>query len=182
MIYEVTIVNTGSKDRKTNMEIKKPYAVVQYNKFMKGVDWADQYKNFLHKVGRSWISEVQNQSESSSGDLQLPEEQTTPRGPKQDLPGRLSRDFRIHNNGKMFAGGREKRSILQDSVKCVPHIRSEVKLDTYINPVVPFHNGSSFEKYHSVMNYLDILHAFDVCSTCSICSFGLRSVIYNVKL
>jgi hypothetical protein len=83
------------------MEIKKPYAVVQYNKFIKRVDSADQYlsyflvlqktvkwsknvvlyllncvlfnvffvyrtlntnkvkyKNFLHKVGRSWISEV----------------------------------------------------------------------------------------------------------------------------
>ena len=31
------------------------------------------YKNFLHEVGRSWISEVQNRSESSSDDLQLPE-------------------------------------------------------------------------------------------------------------
>jgi hypothetical protein len=30
-IHEVTNVNTGQKDRKTNMEIKKPYAVVQYN-------------------------------------------------------------------------------------------------------------------------------------------------------
>jgi hypothetical protein len=114
-IHEVITVNIGRKDRKTNMETKKPYAVVQDNKFMKGVDRADQclsfysvlrntvewlikvvlyllncdlfnaffvyrtlytnkkvkYKNFLHKVGRSWISEVQNRSESSS-DLQLP--------------------------------------------------------------------------------------------------------------
>jgi hypothetical protein len=37
-IHEVTIVNTGQKDRKTNVEIKKPYAVAQYNKFMKGID------------------------------------------------------------------------------------------------------------------------------------------------
>ena len=37
--HYTTIVNTG---RKTNMEIKKPYAVVQYNKFVKGVDGADQ--------------------------------------------------------------------------------------------------------------------------------------------
>ena len=133
-IHDATIVNTGQKDRKTNMVIKNPYAVVQYNKFMTGVDRAEQYlsfysvlrktvklskkkvvryllncalfnaffvyrtlntnkkvkyKNFLHKVGRSWISEVQNQSESNSDDLQLPEKQTTPRGPKQDLPGRL---------------------------------------------------------------------------------------------
>jgi hypothetical protein len=32
-----------------------------------------KYKNFLHEVGQSWISEVQNLSESSSDDLQLPE-------------------------------------------------------------------------------------------------------------
>ena len=42
-IHEATIVNKGRKDRKTHMEIKKPYVVVQYNKFMKGVDRADQY-------------------------------------------------------------------------------------------------------------------------------------------
>jgi len=52
-----------------------------------------KYKNFLHEVGRSWISEVQNQSESRSS--QLPEKQKTPRMPKEDPPGRLSCDFRI---------------------------------------------------------------------------------------
>jgi len=105
-IHDATIVNKGRKDRKTNMEIKKPYAVVQYCKFIKGIDRADQYltyysvlkntvkwpkkvvlyllncvlfsaffvyrtlntnkvkyKNFLHELGRSWISEVQNRSE-----------------------------------------------------------------------------------------------------------------------
>ena len=45
-IHDATIVNTERKDRKTNMEIKKPYAVVQYNKFMKGVDRADQYFSY----------------------------------------------------------------------------------------------------------------------------------------
>jgi hypothetical protein len=40
-IHEETIVNTGQKDRKTNTEIKKPYAVVQHNKFMKGIDQTD---------------------------------------------------------------------------------------------------------------------------------------------
>jgi len=112
-IHEATIVNTGWKDKKTNMEIKKPYADAQYNKLMKGADRADKYlsfysvlrktvkwskkmvlyllncvlsnaffvyrtrntskkvkyKNFLHEVGMSWISEVQNRSESSSDDL-----------------------------------------------------------------------------------------------------------------
>ena len=123
MVPETTITNTGRKGRKRNMEIKKPSAVVQYNKFMKGVDRTDQYlsyysvlretvkwsnkvvlyllncvlfnaffvyrtlntnkkvkyKNFQHEVGRSWISEVQNHSESNSDDLQLPEKQKTPR-------------------------------------------------------------------------------------------------------
>jgi len=120
-IHDITIINTGRKERKTNMEIKKPYAVVQCNKFMKGIDRADQYliyysvlretvkwskkvvlhllncalfneffvyrtlntnikvkyKNFLHEVGRSWVSEIQNQSESISDDLQLPEANNT---------------------------------------------------------------------------------------------------------
>jgi len=40
-IYDATVVSTGRKNRKTNMAIKKPYAVVQYNKFMKGVESAD---------------------------------------------------------------------------------------------------------------------------------------------
>lgn len=102
-IHDATIVNTGMKNRKTSMEIKKPNAVVQYSKFMKGIDRADQYlsyyavlrktvkwskkvvlylleasfnvffmyrtlnknkkvqyKNLLHKVERSWLSEAQN--------------------------------------------------------------------------------------------------------------------------
>jgi len=42
-IHEATVVNTGWKDGKTNREIKKPYAIVQYNKFMKVIDRADQY-------------------------------------------------------------------------------------------------------------------------------------------
>jgi len=45
-IHDTTIVNTGRRDRKTNMEIKKPYAVVQYNKFIKDIDRADQYLSY----------------------------------------------------------------------------------------------------------------------------------------
>jgi hypothetical protein len=41
MIRDATTVNKGKKERKTNMEIKKPYAVAQYNKFIKGIDRAD---------------------------------------------------------------------------------------------------------------------------------------------
>ena len=42
-IHDATVANKGRKARKTNMEIKKPYAVVQYNKFVNDVDRADQY-------------------------------------------------------------------------------------------------------------------------------------------
>jgi hypothetical protein len=34
---------------------------------------------------------------------------------------------------KKMVVGRKKRSILQDGVKCVLHIRSKVKLDTFLN-------------------------------------------------
>ena len=37
-IHDATTVNKGRKDRKTNMIIKMPYAVVQNNKFIKGID------------------------------------------------------------------------------------------------------------------------------------------------
>jgi hypothetical protein len=42
-IHDATIVNTRRKNRKTNLEIKKPCAVVQY---VKGIDWADQYLSY----------------------------------------------------------------------------------------------------------------------------------------
>jgi hypothetical protein len=45
-IYEATIVNTGRKDRKTNMEIKKPFSLVQYNKFVKVIERSDQYLSY----------------------------------------------------------------------------------------------------------------------------------------
>jgi len=59
-VHEATIVNTGQKDRKTNMEIKKPYALVQYNKFMKGVDRADQYLSYYSVLRKTvkWLITV----------------------------------------------------------------------------------------------------------------------------
>jgi hypothetical protein len=98
-IHDATLVTTGRKDRKTNLEIKKPYAIVKYNKFMKSVKWSNKvvlyllncalfsafcvyrtltnkkvrYKNFLHEVVRSWISHVQITAKSNSDDLQMPE-------------------------------------------------------------------------------------------------------------
>ena len=113
-----------------------------------------KYKNFLHEVGRSWISDVQNRSEPNSDDLQLPQKQTTPRRPKQEPPGRLSGDFRIHKRLKTVCGGEGKRKYPSRQCKvCAAHKkRSETR---YICKfcVVPFHKGSCFERYHSVTNY-----------------------------
>jgi len=68
-----------------------------------------KYKNFLHEVGRSWISEDQNTTKSSSDDHQVPEKKLTPRRPKQDLPGRLCGDFRIQTgNNCCWWGGKKE--------------------------------------------------------------------------
>jgi hypothetical protein len=45
IIHDTTVVNAGRKDR-TDLEIKKPYAVFQCIKFMKGIDRADQYLSY----------------------------------------------------------------------------------------------------------------------------------------
>jgi len=52
-IHDATIVYEGRKDRKTNMEIKKPYAVGQYNKFINGIDRTDQYLSFYSVLRRT---------------------------------------------------------------------------------------------------------------------------------
>jgi tRNA A37 methylthiotransferase MiaB len=113
-----------------------------------------KYKKFLHKVGRSWTSEVQNRSESSSNDLQLPKKQTTPRGPKKNPPGRLSGDFRVHKLEKMFAGVEvNKKYPARQRKVCAAHKKQSGTRNICTFCVVQLHKGSCFEKYHSVMNY-----------------------------
>jgi hypothetical protein len=58
-IHEATIVNTR-KGGRTNQKRKKPYAVVQYNKFMKGTDRADQYLNYYSVLRKTvkWAKKV----------------------------------------------------------------------------------------------------------------------------
>ena len=57
------------------------------------------------------LPEVQITAKSNSDDLQMPEKQTTPRGPKLDLPGRFSGDFRTHKLEKIVAGGKGKKKV-----------------------------------------------------------------------
>jgi hypothetical protein len=97
-----------------------------------------KYKNFLHEVGKSWIMEIHNRSKSSSDDLQLPEKQTTPRGLNRTRQADSLEISGYTNVKKCLLVGRETSRILQDSIKCVLHVRSEVKLETFVNSVL-FH-------------------------------------------
>jgi hypothetical protein len=60
MIHDAKTVKKGRKDRKTNMEIKKPYTVVLYNNFIKGTDRADQYLSFYSVLRKTvtWSKKV----------------------------------------------------------------------------------------------------------------------------
>jgi hypothetical protein len=67
-----------------------------------------RYKNFLHEAGRSRKSRIKVSPVLIT--FNCKEKQTT-RGHKQDLPDRLSRDFRIHKHEKCLLVGREKEVI-----------------------------------------------------------------------
>ena len=62
-----------------------------------------KYKNFLHELRRFWKSEVHNWSQVLMTFV------CQKRGPKQDPPGRLSGDFRIHRLEKIVGGWEGKR-------------------------------------------------------------------------
>jgi hypothetical protein len=62
MIHDIVIVNTEREVRKTNMEIKMPYAVDLCSKFMKGINRADQnisYYSFQRKTVKWEIKKTQ---------------------------------------------------------------------------------------------------------------------------
>jgi hypothetical protein len=53
MIHDATVVNTGRKDRRTGPDIKKPYVVYQYNKFMMDIDGTDKYLSYYSIVRKT---------------------------------------------------------------------------------------------------------------------------------
>jgi hypothetical protein len=59
-IREATLGNTGRTDTKTNLQIKKPYAVVQCNKFTKGIGRADRYLSYYSVLRKTvkWLKLV----------------------------------------------------------------------------------------------------------------------------
>jgi len=102
------------------------------------------YKNFLNKVARSWISEVQNLNYSSFDEVQWPEKQTTPKWLKLDIPCILSRDFTEHKLDNTAAGKEGKKYPARPCEVHAAHKRSETR---YIcKSCVPLHEGSWFVK------------------------------------
>jgi len=64
------------------------------------------------------------------------------------------------NLKKLLVVGREKGSILQDSVKCVLSIRSEMKLDTFVNSALFRFTKALVLRNTIIDELLDYLHAF----------------------
>jgi len=56
----------------------------------------------------------------------LPEKQATPMGHKQDLPGRLSGDFRIHKLEKIVAGWEGKKKY--PAKQCTRFVQKKTEL------------------------------------------------------
>ncbi|XP_068618055.1 piggyBac transposable element-derived protein 4-like [Battus philenor] len=59
-IHNATLTNIQRKCRKTNYTIKKPESVLDYNKYMKGVDRADQYLSYypIYRKTIKWSKKV----------------------------------------------------------------------------------------------------------------------------
>lgn len=59
-IHNATLIDTQRKCRKTNCTIKKPESVLHYNKYMKGVDRADQFLSYypIYKKTIKWSKKV----------------------------------------------------------------------------------------------------------------------------
>jgi len=76
------------------------------------------------------------------------------RGPKQDSPGRLSGDFRIHKLENIVGDGVGKRKYPARQCKvCAAHKKRSETRNICKFCVVLLHKGSCFKKYHSVTNY-----------------------------
>jgi hypothetical protein len=129
--------------------------------------------NKVHKVPRSWISKVQNLAESSSDELQWPENKPTPKRHKQDTPGRLCGDFSKHILD-FFAGGEGKKKYPVGH--CKDHAAQKQSETSCIcnSALLRFTEGL-------VLRNATQLETTRL-SMCSFFSAGLRSIIYTARL
>jgi len=130
-----------------------------------------KYKNFLHKVARFQISEVQNPNQSSSDELHSPEKQPTPSCPKQ-VPQLDFTGISAKTNWTKFLLVGRASSILQDSVMCMLQISSKGKLDTIVN-------SASFRITKGLVSRNTTQLEIGRLSVCSLFSTGFRSINYT---
>jgi hypothetical protein len=109
------------------------------------------YKNFMQEVAISQISEIHNPNKLSSDAWQLPQKKTTPRGPKQDSPGRLSRDFSKLRLDKIVAGGKGKQ---YHARQCNMHAACNkiLKHDAFVNCTL-FHFTKGLGLRNTIQNF-----------------------------
>jgi hypothetical protein len=92
-----------------------------------------KYENFLHEVGRSGYQKSRIKVSPVLMTFNCQRSKQHQWGlnwnHQADCPGMSG----YTNMKKYLLVGRETRSILQDGVKCVLHIRSELKLETFVN-------------------------------------------------
>ena len=58
-IHDAIVVTTGKNDRRTDLEIQKPYTVFKYHKLMKGILRADKYLSYYSVLRKTvkWPNE-----------------------------------------------------------------------------------------------------------------------------
>ena len=126
------------------------------------------YKSFLHVVGRCWISESRVQPNQVLITFSCQKSKQHQGGLNRTHQADSSGISEYTNWKKSLLVGMEERIILQVVVKCVLHVRSKVKLDTFVNSALfRFTNCPFFEKYHSVRKYATLyMHFLMFCWPC----------------
>ena len=110
-----------------------------------------KYKNFLHEVGRSWISEVQNRSPVCCPSIATEANTMGGLNMTRKAQSLVISEYANLKNCCWWGG---KKEVSCTTMWCVLHITSKVKLDTIVNYLLfRFTKESFFEKYHSVKDY-----------------------------
>jgi hypothetical protein len=135
-IHKARMVNTGRRNRNTNLEImKQPHCIVPYNKFMKGVDRTHQRISYCSTLRKTvmkkkvvlrlincafFLQKIQNRNRRTKHEKYLhgfarswvlQTKNPTSRWPKQENLRRLFRDFREHKLKKTATDGQGRKKI-----------------------------------------------------------------------
>jgi len=141
------------------MEIKKPYAVIQYNKFMKGLDKADQYLSYYSVEGLGYQkSRIEVSQVLMTFNCQRRKHQGGLNTTRQADSTGISE---YTNLKKIVAGGEGKKKYPARQCKmCTAHKKQSETRYICKFCIILLHKGSCFEKYHSIKYYQTICMLF----------------------